>query len=125
MFDKIFSVFKKYEVTNEEKFKQFHEFHKWLIENMPEKLKHAYNNSDKRINAVTNKDGWKVVLSIDDYLWWETQHEADLLVFKNIDVIKKEMLMALSNILHTVTLDGNDKEVQKIIFGTIEEIKQK
>lgn len=123
MFEKIFNVFKKYEVTNEEKFKQFHEFHKWLIENMSDKLKQAYNNSGKRINAVTNKDGWKVELTIDDYLWWETQHEADLLVFKNIDVIKKEMLIALSNILHTVTLDGNDKEVQKIIFGTIEEIK--
>lgn len=123
MFDKIFGVFKKYAVTNDERFKQFHTFHKWLIENMPEKLKQAYNNSgNNRINAVINKDGWKVELTIADYLWWQTQHEADLLVFKNIDAIKKEMLIALSNLLHTITLDGNDKEIQKIIFGTIEEI---
>lgn len=124
MFKKIFNVFKKYEVTNEEKFKQFHEFHKWLIENMPEKLKQAYNKSgDKRINAVTNKDGWRVELTIKDYLWWETQNAGDLLIFKDIDVIKKEMLIALSNILDSITLDGNDKDLQKIIFDTIEEGK--
>lgn len=123
MFEKIFNVFKKYEVTNDEKFKQFHEFHKWLIENMPDKLKQAYNNSKKRINPVTNKDGWSVELSIKDYLWWETQHAGDLLIFKDIDVIKKEMLIALSNILDSITLDGNDKDLQKIIFGQIEEIK--
>lgn len=124
MFDKIFSVFKKYEVTNEEKFNQFHEFHKWLIENMPDKLKQAYNNSgDKRINAVTNKDGWRVELSIKDYLWWEIQNAGDLLIFKDIDVIKKEMLIALSNILDSINLVGNDKDLQKIIFGQIEEIK--
>lgn len=123
MFEKIFNVFKKYEVTNDEKFKQFHEFHKWLIENMPDKLKQAYNNSKTRINPVTNKDGWSVELSIKDYLWWETQHAGDLLIFKDIDVIKKEMLIALSNILDSITLDGNDKDLQKIIFGQIEEIK--
>lgn len=123
MFKKIFNVFKKYEVTNDEKFNQFHEFHKWLIENMPDKLKQAYNNSNQRINAVTNKDGWKVELSITDYLWWETQNAGNLLIFKNIDVIKKEMLIALSNILDSITLDGNDKDLLKIIFGQIEEIK--
>lgn len=123
MFEKIFSVFKKYEATNDEKFKQFHEFHKWLIENMPNKLKQAYNNSgNKRINAVTNKD-LAVELSITDYLWWETQNAGNLLNFKDIDVIKREMLIALANILDTVTLDENDKEIQKIIFEQIEEIK--
>lgn len=123
MFEKIFNVFKKYEVTNDEKFKQFHEFHKWLIENMPDKLKKAYNNSgNKRINAITNKE-WSVELSITDYLWWETQHAGDLLNFKDIDVIKKEMLLALANILETITLDENDKEIQKLIFEQIEEIK--
>ena len=124
MFEKIFNVFKKYEVTNEEKFKQFHEFHKWLIENMPEKLKQAYNKSgNKRINAATNKDGWAVELTITDYLWWETQHAGDLLIFKDIDVIKKEMLIALANILETISLDENDKDLHKIIFEQIEEIK--
>lgn len=124
MFEKIFNVFKKYEVTNNEKFNQFHVFHKWLIENMPEKLKQAYNKSgNKRINAVTNKDGWSVELTITDYLWWETQHAGDLLIFKDIDVIKKEMLIALANIIETITLDENDKDLQKIIFGQIEEIK--
>lgn len=123
MFEKIFNVFKKYEVTNDEKFKQFHEFHKWLIENMPDKLKKAYNNSgNKRINVITNKE-WSVELSITDYLWWETQHAGDLLNFKDIDVIKKEMLLALANILETITLDENDKEIQKLIFEQIEEIK--
>lgn len=124
MFEKIFNVFKKYEATNDEKFKQFHEFHKWLIENMPPKLKKAYNNSgNKRINPVTNKDGWSVELSIKDYLWWETQNAGDLLNFNDIDVIKKEMLLALANILETITLDENDKEIQKLIFEQIEEIK--
>ncbi|MCQ2210213.1 MAG: hypothetical protein MJZ34_07975 [Paludibacteraceae bacterium] len=119
MFNKIFNVFKKYEETNEEKFQKFHEFHRWLIENMPDKLKQAYNNSGKRINAVTNKDGWSVELSIKDYLWWETKNEADLLNFKDIDVIKKEMLTALADILDTITLDENDKELYKIVFEGI------
>ena len=124
MFEKIFNVFKKYEVTNEEKFKQFHEFHKWLIENMPQKLKQAYNTSgNKRINAVTNKDGWSVELTITDYLWWETQYNSSMLDMKDIDVIKKEMLIALANILETITLDENDKDLQKIIFEQLEEIK--
>lgn len=122
MFDKIFNVFNKYETTNDEKFNQFHIFHRWLIENMPEKLKKAYN-SGKRINAVTNKDGWSVALTISDYLWWETQHAGDLLIFKDIDVIKKEMLIALANILETITLDENDKDLHKIIFEQIEKIK--
>lgn len=119
MFDKIFKVFKKYEETNQEKFQKFHEFHRWLIENMTDKLKQAYNNSGKRINAVTNKDGWTVELSIKDYLWWETKNEADLLNFKDIDVIKKEMLTALADILDTITLDENDKELYKIVFEGI------
>lgn len=124
MFEKIFNVFRKYEVTNDEKFKQFHEFHKWLIENMPQKLKQAYNSSgDKRINAVTNKDGWSVELSIKDYLWWEAEYNVCLLDMKDIDIIKKEMLSALAGILETITLDKNDKEIQKIIFEQIEEIE--
>lgn len=123
MFDKIFKVFKKYEETNQEKFQKFHEFHKWLIENMPEKLKQAYNNCNQRINAVTNKDGWKVELTITDYLWWETKNKADLLTFKDIDVIKKEMLSSLANILETITLDENDKELYEIIFENFSESK--
>lgn len=124
MFEKIFNVFKKYEVTNEEKFKQFHEFHKWLIENMPQKLKQAYNSSgESRINAVLNKPNWSIELTITDYLWWEVQYNAYLLDMKDIDIIKKEMLSALARILETITLDENDKEIQKIIFNQIEEIK--
>lgn len=124
MFEKIFNIFKKYEVTNDEKFKQFHEFHKWLIENMPEKLKQAYNNSgNKRINAVTNKDGWSVELSIKDYLWWETQYNSCLLDMKDIDVIKREMLSKLASILGTITLDENDKELYEIIFENFSESK--
>lgn len=58
-------------------------------------------------------------LSIKDYLWWETKNEADLLNFKDIDVIKKEMLTALADILDTITLDENDKELYKIVFEGI------
>ena len=124
MFDKIFNVFKKYEATNDEKFKQFHEFHKWLIMNMPQKLKQAYNASGKsRINAVLNKPGWSIVLNMNDYLWWETQYNSCLLDMKDIDIIKKEMLTALARILETITLDENDKEIQKIIFEQLEDDK--
>lgn len=123
MFNKIFNIFKKYEVTNDEKFKQFHEFHKWLIENMPEKLKQAYNSSNQRINVATNKDGWTVELSIKDYLWWETQYNSCLLNMKDIDVIKREMLSTLASILETITLDENDKELYKIIFENTPESK--
>lgn len=124
MFEKIFSVFKKYEETNDEKFKQFHEFHKWLIENMPQKLKQEYNSSgERRINAVLNKPGWSIELTISDYLWWEAQYNSCLLDMKDIDIIKKEMLTALARILETISLDENDKEIRKIIFGTLEEIK--
>lgn len=91
---------------------------------MPEKLKQAYNNSgNKRINAVTNKDGWSVELSIKDYLWWETQYNSCLLDMKDIDVIKREMLSKLASILGTITLDENDKELYEIIFENFSESK--
>lgn len=124
MFEKIFNVFKKYEATNEEKFKQFHEFHKWLIVNMPHKLKQAYNASgESRINAVLNKPGWSIELTMNDYLWWETQYNSCMLDMKDIDIIKKEMLSALARILETITLDEKDKEIYKIIFENSTESK--
>lgn len=125
MFEKIFNVFRKYEVTNDEKFKQFHEFHKWLVENMPNKLKQAYNTSsfDNKVRPSTNKE-YCVDITIQDYLWWETVYNAELIDIKDIKTIKKDTLMKLAKILdHSITLDGNDKEIQKIIFEQLEEDK--
>lgn len=122
MFDKIFNVFKQYEQTNDEKFKEFHEFHKWLIETMPAKLKQAYNSGNK-ITAAKNKR-YEVDLSLQDYLWWETKYEAELLDMKDIKTIKNDMLLSLANIIESINIDECDKEIWNIIFNKLEEVKQ-
>lgn len=101
---KLAEVLKQTAKSNDQKYKEFHEFHKWLIENIDE----AVCEEIGTVNEVAEGKG--LLISLLDYNWWNEQYLKNKnLKLKPLSEIKRLVYTQMLRTAKTEQLGAPDK----------------
>lgn len=99
MADFIAASIREAKKTREEKFTAFHEFHKWLLENIDPAVCAAVGN----IQGVSG-NRWGLEISTKDYQWWAEKYASgEDLNLKPLDEIKRMVFGRIMEVAKTCT----------------------
>jgi len=90
--------------SNEEKFMEFHEFHKWLLENIDPLLW----NQIGTVNEITmDASNYGIAISVADYKWWAEKFTSNPnLQLKPLKEIQKRIFARILEVSKDINIPG-------------------
>lgn len=104
--------------TKDQRFLEFHQFHKWCLENIDpvlwEKIGRIYGIS-------VSTSGSYLELSLEDYKGWAIDYENSHMLIKPIKEIEKMFYDRLVTVLHSEQLPATKEQISEVI-KTIDDV---
>ena len=101
---KMLEVFKKFfvdaEQLNKERFEEFMDFYKEILDNIPEKICAKLGDRNPPLLPSDKKD-YYVDCNYNDLLWWESKWKTDNLIMRDVGQFKKEVVAKLLDIMRS------------------------
>lgn len=102
----------------DERFKDFHEFHKWLLKTVPIEIQKIMRKNERHIctHPSVNFPTMAVDLTVEDYEWWAEEYKQNpLIILKDIKEIQKEVYETLEKLVMSNIVTENTKDLDKAL----------
>ena len=96
---------------NEARFNEFIKLYKQLSEELPVNIRRGLKESKLTAYPASNKN-YTISFTQADVFWWSEKFKNEFLVIRPIDEIKKEIRLALLDVVDDFTYDVEEKDFE-------------